>query len=470
MFLLRRITGKRAFLAWPARRSLPMLCSAAVRAGSRRAAFPSLRYASAIAGALLLWSPLAAHSAVALLQPPRAIDGTKPLTLTLLITADDDTRRYAVPDTLQVTAVGDLAAPVRMELKRVGKGPEILNLRRGENRTVSYAADWPAGMRGMVRLDVAGIDAAPVTITLNRAPLPGEATPTAPLVVAKPAATPDTEPTTAERDLANAQGTPTTAPVTPVISTADGATTGPVPADLRDSQRLAFNEPMYLMIGAHDGANAKFQISFRYRIFEGENPNSKSVLDNLYFAYTQFSLWDLAAASKPFKDTNYRPSLYYYLSDTGVKNSVISRLSIATGFEHESNGRDGDDSRAVNTLFIKPTMYFGDQTDWHWRVTPKVYGYVGKSDNEDIAHYRGYMDLNIAYGRPDSWELSTTLRKGTRKGYGSVDAQLTYPLSRLLPGTAGYLMAGYFYGYGESLLYYNQKTPWQFRLGYALSR
>jgi hypothetical protein len=31
-------------------------------------------------------------------------------------------------------------------------------------------------------------------------------------------------------------------------------------------------------------------------------------------------------------------------------------------------------------------------------------------------------------------------------------------------------MLGYFYGYGESLLNYNQKTPWQLRLGYALSR
>ncbi|RZT42601.1 phospholipase A [Cupriavidus agavae] len=449
--------------------------SFADRAGLRRAASPSLRCVSAMAGAVLLLAPLAAHSAVALLQPPRAIDGTKPLTLTLLITADDDTRRYEVPDTLQVTAVGDLAAPVKMELKRVdkaGKGPRILNLRRGDNRTVSYTADWPAGLRGMVRLDVAGIDAAPVTITLNRAPLPGEATPTAPVIVARPATATDTPagaPTTTERDLANAQGTPMSdEAVTPVVS--DGAAPAPVPADLRDSQRLAFNEPMYLLFGAHNGANAKFQISFRYRIFEGENPNSKSVLDNLYFAYTQFSLWDLASASRPFKDTNYRPSLYYYLSDVGVKNSVISRMSIATGFEHESNGRDGDNSRAVNTLFVKPTMYFGDQTDWHWRVAPKVYAYVGKSDNEDIAHYRGYMDLNIAYGRPDSWEIATTLRKGTRKGYGSIDAQLTYPLARLLPGTAGYLMAGYFYGWGESLLYYNQKTPWQFRIGYALSR
>ncbi len=415
-----------------------------LRAACRRAVAPALS-AFAVCGALL--TPLHAHGAVALLQPPRQVDGTRPLTLTVLVSADADTRRYAVPDTLQVTASGDLAAPIRIELKRVGSGPAVLNLRPGENRTISYAADWPASLRGQVRLDVTGIDAAPVIVSLNRAPLPGEV-PAAPVATAPGEEKP---------------------PVTPVVAAQDKAPP-PAPADLRDAQRLSFNEPMYIMFGAHDGANAKFQISFKYRIFEGEDPNSKSVLDNLYFAYTQFSLWDLAGDSRPFKDTNYRPSLYYYLSDTGVKNSVLSRLSIATGFEHESNGRAGDDSRSINTLFVKPTMYFGDQTDWHWRVAPKVYAYVGKSDNEDIAHYRGYMDLNVAYGKPDSWEFAATLRKGTRKGYGSVDTQVTYPLARLLPGTAGFLMAGFFYGYGESLLYYNQKTPWQFRIGYALSR
>lgn len=422
-------------------------------------------FGSAVLLALALSAPMSANAAVSLLQPPRVIDGTQPFTLTLLVTADQAMRRYAVPETLQVTAVPDLAAPVRITMERAGKGPAILNLRQGESRTITYRAEWPAGMRGQIRLDVAGVDAAPSVVTLNRAPLPGEV-PAAPVIATSPA-------TTEHKDIAAAQGTPqpdAQVPVTPIVSVANGGSPGPAPADLRDAQRLSFNEPMYLMFGAHDGANAKFQISFKYRIFEGENPSSKGVLNNLYFAYTQFSLWDLHDESRPFRDTNYRPSLYYYLSDTGVKNSVISRLSIATGFEHESNGRDGDQSRAVNTLFVKPTMYFGDQTDWHWRVAPKLYAYVGKSDNEDIAHYRGYMDLLVAYGRPDSWEFAATLRKGTRKGYGSVDAQLTYPLARLVPGTAGYLMAGYFYGYGESLLDYNQKSPWQFRIGYALSR
>ncbi|QET02242.1 phospholipase A [Cupriavidus pauculus] len=423
--------------------------------------------AAALASALLT-APLAAQAAVTLLQPPRVVDGTQPLTVTLLVVGDAETRRFEVPATLAVTASADMTAPIRVEARRVGAGPGVLQLRHGETRTIRYTAPWPDALRGQVRLDVAGIDAAPVLVTLNRA---ADANGAAAVAAVAPRASGPlpangTAPEIAPAGAASADAA--TGPVTTVATVP--AEAGPAPADLRDAQRLSFNEPMYIMFGGHNGANAKFQLSFKFRIFEGKDPASKSVLDNLYFGYTQFSLWDLSGESRPFRDTNYRPSLYYYLSDTGVRNSVISRLSVATGFEHESNGLGGDSSRGINTLFVTPTMYFGDQTDWHWRVAPKLYAYVGKSDNEDIAHYRGYMDLNIAYGKPDSWEVAATLRKGTRKGYGSVNAALTYPLARLVPGTAGYLMAGWFYGYGESLIDYNQKSPWQFRIGYALSR
>lgn len=398
--------------------------------------------------------PVSGHAAVSMLQPTRVIDGTRPLTLTLLISAETGTRRYAVPDTLDVTASGDLQAPVKLVLRRTEPGPAVLSLRKGENRTIRYAAELPPGLRGTVRLDAIGIDAAPVLVTLNQQATPDQ-----------PAATPlATAPFAPAHETQSAE---TPAPIVPVASAIQPA---PAPADLRDSARLSFNDPMYFIVGAHDGGNAKFQLSFKYRIFEGTDPSSRRWIDNLYFGYTQFSLWDLSEESKPFRDTNYRPSFYYYLSDTGVHNRAISRLSLATGFEHESNGRDGDQSRSINTVFLKPTFYFGDQNDWHWRVAPKLYAYLEKNDNPDIAHYRGYMDLDVAYGKADSWEFAATVRKGTRKWYGSVDARVTYPLGRLIPGTAGYLMAGYFVGYGESLLDYNQKVPWQFRLGYALSR
>lgn len=407
--------------------------------------------------------PVAGQAAVALLQPTRVVDGTRPLTLTLLVTADAKDRSYLVPETLTVIATADLQAPVTLTLRRATPGPTSLRLRRGEHRTIDYSAPFPADMRGQVRLEPRDIDAAPVLVSLNRAPA----------ATTSASGTRRVEPegvSAADASAGQVHDQTTSQAAAPVALTPIASAPPLSQADPSDRGRLTFNDPMYFLVGAHGGANAKMQFSFKFRIYEGKDPASNGLLENLYLGYTQFSLWDLGEESKPFRDTNYRPSLFYYLSDTGVRNGVISRLSFAGGLEHESNGKDGADSRSVNTAFIKPTFYLGDVSDWHWTVTPKIYYYIEKSNNPDIANYRGYADLKLAYGKPDAWEFAATVRKGTHKWYGSVDAQVSYPLGRIIPGTAGFLMAGYFAGYGESLLDYNRKLPWQFRLGYALNR
>jgi outer membrane phospholipase A len=48
---------------------------------------------------------------------------------------------------------------------------------------------------------------------------------------------------------------------------------------------------------------------------------------------------------------------------------------------------------------------------------------------------------------------------------------LTYPLSKLI-GSAwgGYLWIGYFNGYGEDILDYNQRNHWIARIGYSIAR
>ncbi|MBY4895829.1 phospholipase A [Cupriavidus sp. AU9028] len=412
----------------------------------------------------------AVHAAVNLLQPPRVIDASKPLTLTLVVSAQEHTRQYLVPDTLEVDASADPVNTARLSLKRITPGPAAIRLRRGEHRAIEYQGAIPETLRGQVRLDPVGIDAAPVLVTLN---LAGDtATAAAPARASAAAAAPApgaaTPPATLADADSDADGTPA---AVPAVQPAPGSETMARAPLVSEQSRLTFHEPVYFAAGAHGGGNAKFQFSLRYRLFEGRDPGSRALLDNLYLGYTQFSLWDLSEESKPFRDTNYRPSLFYYLSDTGVRGGPLRQLSLATGLEHESNGRSGPESRSINTVFIRPTFHFGKADDYHWTVSPKLYYYLNKADeNGDIAHYRGYMDLRVAYGRPDSWELAATLRKGTRDWYGSVDAQLSYPLARLIPGTGGYLMAGYFAGYGESLLDYNRKVPWQFRIGYMLNR
>ena len=80
-----------------------------------------------------------------------------------------------------------------------------------------------------------------------------------------------------------------------------------------DEPALSANEPMYFVVGGGGGATARFQLSFKYRLFD---PDSHPVqwipfLSRLHFGYTQTSIWDLGANSSPFRDTSYRPSLFW---------------------------------------------------------------------------------------------------------------------------------------------------------------
>jgi len=234
---------------------------------------------------------------------------------------------------------------------------------------------------------------------------------------------------------------------------------------------LSYYEPMYFAAGHNGDTNARLQLSFKYRLRQTDDLRSKAFTDNLYFAYTQTSVWDLSAASRPFRDTTYSPQLFYYVPDTGWRSPFFTRMGFAAGVAHESNGKGGNDSRSINMPFIRPTWEFGDLTANHLTVSPKIYYYFGTKNNPDIAAYRGYVDLLVKYGSPDGWQLATTLRKGTKHWYSSVDTQFTYPLAKLI-GSAwgGYLWIGYFNGYGEYLLDYNNRQHWRARIGYSIAR
>ncbi|QGZ67044.1 phospholipase A [Paraburkholderia acidisoli] len=398
---------------------------------------------------------LPAHASMALLQPAREAAANEPLELTLLVT-DDDSRPLTVtlPATLRVTLTNGDAAPAPLELPREPSLPDHLTLRPGEFRKVHFRAPWPDSARGAVRIDPVGFDASPSLVVLNRGPNQdavasterAESKATSRAQVAAIAAT--------DKDIA-------VAPAADSLSTIGRSTLA----------RLSYYEPMYVGVGTNGDTTARFQFSFKYRLMMPDDPRSKRFLDNLYFAYTQNSIWDLSATSAPFRDTSYMPQLFYYIPDTGWKSALFSRMGISAGIGHESNGQAGPESRGINTVFVRPTWEFGDVTGYHTTVSPKLYYYLTKSGNEDIADYRGYMDLLIKYGSPDGWQLATTLRKGTHHWYGSVDTQLTYPLARLLGSKwGGYLWVGYFNGYGEDLLDYNQRQHWIARIGYSIAR
>jgi phospholipase A1 len=235
---------------------------------------------------------------------------------------------------------------------------------------------------------------------------------------------------------------------------------------------LTFHEPMYFLLGANGGANARFQLSFKYRMFDRESVVARTlpVIGGLYFGYTQTSLWDLADRSAPFRDTSYRPSLFYQW-DVPQRPGDDDRWMLQAGFEHESNGKDGERSRSVNTAFGRLEWRTPVGDDGHYLgVIPKLWAYLDKGDNPEIQRYRGFGELALRYGRDDGWVQQLALRRGNG-GRGSTQLDISHPLgTRILSDTGAFLHFQYFDGYGETLLDYRKSRHPQLRVGVSIVR
>jgi phospholipase A1 len=238
------------------------------------------------------------------------------------------------------------------------------------------------------------------------------------------------------------------------------------PPDEREPP-LSEEEPMYFIAGARGGITARFQLSFKYRLFDtfAGYGHNQPWLSGIYFGYTQNSLWDLEGESRAFRDTSYRPSFFWRWERTDERAFLDG---VRAGIEHESNGGAGERSRSINILFVRP--------EWIWRLagggrmefTPKVYGYIEKSDNTDIDDYRGHVDWRLRFDSGQNWIATTVVR------YGDADkASFLLDLSRRTRDVkfgpvSGYLHFQFFAGYGESILDYNVKRKSQLRFGFAI--
>ena len=233
---------------------------------------------------------------------------------------------------------------------------------------------------------------------------------------------------------------------------------------------LSENEPMYFVLGVRGGTSARFQLSFKYRLFDVDAGvgQVRPWLSGLYFGYTQNSLWDLESESKAFRDTSWQPSLFWRWERAG--DPVGRQFEGARlGIEHESNGGRGATSRSINTAFVRP--------EWHWKFsrigsfafTPKIYAYLDKEENTDIDDYRGFVDWRARYDSPaGTWVATTVVRYGTAgKGSFLLDASRRIRDVKFGP-VSTYLHVQFFAGYGESILEYNVRRKSQLRFGFAI--
>jgi outer membrane phospholipase A len=389
------------------------------------------------------------YADINLVAPSRIIDPAQPLRLSLLVTGEADSRDYALPAVLRVSLTPDLGAAASVDLQRATPVPDQITLRSGEFMRIDYVGTVPANLRGRLRIDAVDMDAPAMLVQLST-PRP-QAQPVAPSSVEDSVAQLDTSPVS------------TPAPVTTLSVRADDD------PNWQPDGRLSFFEPMFFAVGDGSDANAKMQLSFKLRLYEPTDKTSRDFVDNMYFGYTQAAFWDLTSYSKPFIDTNYMPSFFYYIPNTDWRVDG-NAVGFAAGIEHESNGKDEPESRSLDVLFVRPYFDFGDTRDFHWSASPNLYAYIEKNENSDIAKYRGYGDFHLSYGKDNDWQAAWILRKGTSTEKFSAELQATYPINRWYPGVAGYLMLQAFTGYGEYLLDYSEREPWSVRIGYAISR
>jgi outer membrane phospholipase A len=215
---------------------------------------------------------------------------------------------------------------------------------------------------------------------------------------------------------------------------------------------ISIYEPVYLAVDAEDTSDAKFQVSFKYRLVNPDGPVTRKApaLGNLYLSYTQTSLWDIDAESRPFRDTSHRPRVFYYDEHIDRWSGDHFRAGLESGAGHESNGRANSQSRSLEMLYLKPVLTFETASGVYWSAAPMFMSYFRTEENPDIARYRGHVELHLSARKPDGWVVAAQIRRGTDSSLGSVEINASYPLEKVgLGAFLGFLHLQYFNGRRE---------------------
>ena len=326
------------------------------------------------------------------------------------------------------------------QLSAFGEEPEVvITLSPGTFRKKAYTLSLPTDLQGVVRYRLGGFPGSEGVI-IARGPEP---------VVAGQAA------------VAEAQ-----------VPDRNQTLTGIESLYQSYSENFSTYQPTYFLAGT-DPEKSKFQISFKYRLFNPSGSLSRDFgwLKGFHLAYTQTSYWDLDSDSAPFEDTSYMPELFYMTDNIRWRPSWMEGFIVRTGLQHESNGRGGDFSRSTNYLYVKPEFVFYHRpTQLGLMISPRFLAYFNNNDdsNPDLDAYRGNAELEIALGRAHSFVVKTNLRfaeEGT-----SVQTDLTYPIHRLLSDNLDlYFHIQYSNALAESLLNYRERVE-AVRIGFSLVR
>ena len=202
--------------------------------------------------------------------------------------------------------------------------------------------------------------------------------------------------------------------------------------------------------------NIKFQISFAQKLTKNTLPWGTY----LYLYYSQKVFWNVLENSMPMTDLNFNPGIGL-AKPIFMKNRFIGKLSLQ--LEHESNGRDGLESRSWN----KVTFGGSVMVDPNFVVYGKFWiPIVDGENNRDILKYCGIFQVGWSLQSPNR-KLSTSVTMIKRSGWNLNYNWIFEAAYRFSTKSNQYLFAQLYTGYGEGLLAYKEYHN-QLRVGIVI--
>lgn len=196
---------------------------------------------------------------------------------------------------------------------------------------------------------------------------------------------------------------------------------------------------------SRENTNIKFQISISQRLTKSTLPLGTY----LFLFYSQKCFWNVLEKSFPMTDLNFNPGIGL-TKPLFVKNRYLGKVSLVA--EHESNGRDGVQSRSWNRLSLSGSIMIDPTFVVHGKFWIP---FIDGQNNRDLLDYAGIYQVGASYqSQTDRWGLSVILtkRRGWRLNYNTV-VELSY---RIFRRDNQSLFLQYYNGYGEGLLAYKE--------------
>ena len=192
-------------------------------------------------------------------------------------------------------------------------------------------------------------------------------------------------------------------------------------------------------------SDVKFQVSIAQRLTKSTLPFNTY----LYLFYTQKCMWNVFENSMPMRDFNFNPGIGL-AKHLFVKNRYVGKVTLM--IEHESNGRDGIESRSWNKVSLASNIFIDPNFMVHGKIWIPI---IDGQNNQDILYYSGIYQVGTTFTTPNKrfgFALTMVKRKGWNFKYNTI-WEVNY---RLFKDENQFLFLQYYNGYGENLLDYNQ--------------